>query len=153
VSALFDRENRPRRHPRDVDEDTAEIPTSATIDPHDPDLTYDPTESGRSRLRPTIRARRIQTVLLLGAYAPACLGSAWLAVLAYLRFNALVMVMMIAAAMWLGRDAVGLVRWLVHLSRPDASLQPPQLSRLQRVVACVLAAMYAYLLLDWLLHQ
>ncbi len=63
------------------------------------------------------------------------------------------MVMMIAAAMWLGRDAVGLARWLHHLDRPDASLQPPRLSRLQRVVACVLAATYAYLLIDWLLHQ
>jgi len=149
---MFDRENQPRRQPRD-DEDTAEISVPATIDPHDPDLTYDPADADRGRLRPTIRARRIQTVLLLGAYVPACLGSAWLAVLAYLRFNALVMVVMIAAAIWLGRDAVGLARWLHQLDRPDASLQPPQLSRLQRVVACVLAATYAYLLIDWLLHQ
>jgi hypothetical protein len=91
VSALFDREIPPRRQPRD---DAAEIP--APIDPHDPDLGYDPTDADRSRPRPTTRARRIQAILLLGAYAPACLGSAWLAILAFLRFNVLVMVMMIA---------------------------------------------------------
>jgi hypothetical protein len=148
VSALFDRENPPRRQPRD--DDTAEIPGPAIIDPYDPDLTYDPAEADRGRLRPTIRARRIQTVLLLGAYVPACLGSAWLAVLAYLRLDSLVMVTMIAAAIWLGRDAVRLVRWLAGL---DQAAQPPRLSRLQRVVACVLAATYVWLLVDWLLHQ
>jgi hypothetical protein len=148
VSALFDREHPPRRHPRDVDDDTAEIPVP--IDPHDPDLTDDPADADRSRLRPTVRVRRIQTVLLLGAYAPACLGSAWLAFLAFLRLNALVMVMMIAAAIWLGRDAVRLARWLVHL---DHAAQPQRPSRLQRVVACVLAATYLWLLIDWLLHK
>jgi len=149
VSALFDRENPPSRHPRD--DDTAAIPApDLGYDPHDPDLTYDPADADHGRLRPTTRARRLQTVLLLGAYTPACLGSAWLAVLAYLRFNALVMVMMIAATIWLGRDAVGLARWLAGL---DQAVQPPRLSRLQRVVASMLAATYSWLLIDWLLHQ
>ena len=147
MSALFDRENLPRRQPRD--DDTAEIPVPAIIDPHDPDLTYDPAEADRGRLRPTSRARRIQAALLLGAYTLASLGSAWLAVLAFLRLNSLVMVTMIAAAMWLGRDAWRLGRWL---ARPDTAAQQ-ELSRLQRVIAVVLAATYAYLLLDWLLHQ
>ncbi len=146
MSALFDRENPPPRQPRD--DDTAEIPVPAIIDPHDPDLTYDPAEADRGRLRPTSRAR-IQTVLPLGAYTLASLGSAWLAVLAFLRLNSLVMVTMIASAMWLGRDAVRLVRWL---ARPDTATRQ-ELSRLQRVIAIVLAATYAYLLLDWLLHQ
>lgn len=87
------------------------------------------------------------------AYTPASLGSAWLAILAFLRLNAIVMVLMIAATIWLGRDAVGLARWLVHLGRTDAILQPPRLSRLQRLVAYVLAGTYAWLLVDWLLHQ
>jgi len=43
VSALFDRENPLRRHPRD--DDTAEIPGPATIDPYDP--------------RPHLRPRRV----------------------------------------------------------------------------------------------
>jgi len=150
VSALFDRENPPSRHPRD-DDTTTDIPApDLGYDPHDPDLTYDPADADHGRLRPTIRARRIQTVLLLGAYTPACLGSAWLAILAYLRLNSLVMVMMTAAAIWLGRDAVRLARWLTGL---DQAAQPPRPSRLQRVVASVLAATYIWLLIDWLLHQ
>jgi hypothetical protein len=94
----------------------------------------------------------------------ACLGSAWLAVLAWLHLDAIVMVLMLAVAIWfsvdavslirwLGRDTVGRVRWLVQFGRPDASVQPPRLSRLQRVVAGVLAPTYAWLLVDWLLHQ
>ena len=162
MSALFDRENPlPRRPPED---DTAEIYPPATIDPRDPDLTYDPAEADRARLRPTTSERRIRPVLLLGAYAVACLGSAWLAILAFLRLNPIVMVMMVAATIWLsldtvslirwlGRDTVGQVRWLVQFGRPHASVQQPRLSRLQRVVACVLALTYAWLLVDWLLHQ
>jgi hypothetical protein len=147
VSALFDHENPPRRQP---DDDTAEIPVPGTIDPHEPDDGSLPaTIHEHSRLRPTTRTRRLKASFLLGAYTCACLGSAWLAVLAFLRLNSLLMVMMIAAAMWLGRDAVRLARWLGH---PDHAAQP-QLSRLQRVVASVLAVMYAYLLVDWLLHQ
>jgi hypothetical protein len=162
VSALFDRENPPPRRPRD--DDTAEIPTPAIVDRHDPDLTYDPADADRARPRPTIRARRIHTALLLGAYLSACLGSAWLAILAFVRLNAIVMVLMIAATIWLGRDTVSLirwlgrdtvgpVRWLVQFGRPDASVQQPRLSRLQRVGACVLAVTYAWLFIDWLLHQ
>jgi hypothetical protein len=162
VSALFDRENPPPRRP--PEDDTAEIPRSAAIDPHDPDLTYDPAEADRARPRPTTGDRRIRPVLLLGAYAVACLGSAWLAILAFLRLNPIVMVMMIAATIWLGldtvslirwlgRDTVGRDRWLVQFGLPRASVQPPRLSRLQRVVAGVLAVTYAWLFVDWLLHQ
>jgi hypothetical protein len=166
VSTLFDREHPPRRdigHAGDgADDDTAEIP--ATVDRHDPDLTYDPADADRARLRPSLRARRRQMVLLLGAYVPACLGSAWLTILAFLRLNPIVMVLMIAATIWLGldtvslirwlgRDTVSRVRWLVQFGRPHASVQQPQLSRLQPVVACVLAVTYAWLLVDWLLHQ
>jgi hypothetical protein len=164
VSALFDREHPPRRHAHRVDDDTAEIPQPATVDPHDPDRTCDFADADRHRRRPTARARRIRTALLLGAYVSACLGSAYLAFLAFLRLNPIVMVLMIAAAIWLGgdavslihwlgRDTVGRVRWLVQFGQPHASVQPPRLSRLQRVVACVLAPTYAWLLVDWLLHQ
>jgi hypothetical protein len=125
VSALFDRENPPRRHPRDDDDDTAEIPVPATTDPDQPDDADDgdfsAADHARGRLRPTTRTRRLKASLLLGAYTLASLGSAWLAVLAFLRLNAIVMVMMIAAAMWLGRDAVRLARWLGHL---DHGTQP-----------------------------
>ena len=145
MSALFDREHPPRRHPRDAD--TAEIPVPATTDPDDGDFAA--TDHEPDRLQPTSRTARLKASLLLGGYTLASLGSAWLTVLAWLRLNALVMVMMIAAAMWLGRDAWRLGRWLV---RPDAAAQP-ELSRLQRAVAGVLAATYAYLLLDWMLHQ
>jgi hypothetical protein len=162
VSALFDRENPPPRRP--PEDDTAEIYPAATIDPHNPDLTYDPAEADRARLRPTTSDRRIRPVLLLGAYTVACLGSAWLAILAFLRLNPIVMVMMVAATIWLGHDTVSLirwlgrhtvgrVRWLVQFGRPHASPQQPRLSRRQRVVACVLAVTYAWLLVDWLLHQ
>jgi hypothetical protein len=147
-----------------VDDDTAEIALPATVDPHDPDLTYDPADADSGRLRLTSRARRIRTALLLGAYMCACLGSAWLAFLAFLHLNAIVMVLMIAAAMWLGvdavrlirwlgRDTVGRVRWLVQFGQPHASVQQPRLSRVQRLVACVLAVTYAWLFVDWLLHQ
>jgi hypothetical protein len=164
VSALFDREHPPRRHAHGVDDDTAEIPQPAIVDPHDPDLTYDPADANRHRRRPTTRARRLRTALLLGAYAAACLGSAWLAFLAFLRLNPIVMVLMIAATIWLGGDAVrlirwlgrdtlGRVRWLVQLGRPHASPRQPRPSRLQRLVASVLAPTYAWLFVDWLLHQ
>ena len=163
MSALFDREHPPRRQPHGVDDDTAEILVPATVDPHDPDLTYDPADADRARQRPS-RVRRIRTALLVGAYVSACLGSAWLAFLAFLRLNAIVMVLMIAAAIWLGgdavslirwlgRDTVGPVRWLVQFGRPETSVQQPRLSRLQRVVACVLAPTYVWLFVDWLLHQ
>jgi hypothetical protein len=59
------------------------------------------------------------------------------------------MVAMTGAAIWLGGGAVSQRRWL---GRPYA-IARPQPSRVQRVVACVLAALYAYLLVDWLLHQ
>jgi hypothetical protein len=164
VSALFDREHPPRRRSHGVDDDTAEIPLPATVDPHDPDLAYDPADADRARRRPIARARRIRTALLLGAYVSACLGSAWLTVLAWLRLNPIVMVLMLAAAIWLGgdavrlirwlgRDTVGRIRWLVQFGRPHASPQQPRLSRLQRVVASVLAVTYAWLFVDWLLHQ
>ena len=163
MSALFDREHPRGGHAHGVDDDTAD-PQPATVDPHDPDLTYDPADADRHRRRPTARARRIRTALLLGAYVSACLGTAWLAFLAFLRLNPIVMVLMIAATMWLGvdavslirwlgRDTVGRVRWLVQFGRPHASPQQPRLSRLQRVVACVLAVTYAWLFVDWLLHQ
>jgi hypothetical protein len=148
VSALFDRENSPRRHPHEVDADTAEIPSFTTGNPHDPDAGYPPPEGDGVRLRPTTRARRIQLVLLLGAYMAAVLGSAWLAVLAFLRLNAIVMVLMTVAAVWLGLEAVGLARWLL-----GHTLQQPRPSRTQRLVAGVLAVTYAFLLADWLLHQ
>jgi hypothetical protein len=146
VSALFDREHPPRRPVRDVD-DTAEIPVP-TIQPDQPDDDLAPAGAEESgRLRPSTRTR-LKASLLFGAYTAACLGSTWLAVLAFLRLNAVVMVLMIAAAMWLGLDAVRLGRWLL-----DGCEQAMRLSRLQRVVACVLAATYAWLFVDWLLHQ
>jgi hypothetical protein len=162
VSALFDREHPPPRRP--PDDDTAEIHPPATIDPHDPDLTYDPADADRARLRPTTGNRRIRPVLLLGAYVVACLGSAWLTVLAWLHLDAIVMVLMVAATIWLGsdtvrlirwlgRDTAGRVRWLVQFGRPHASVHQPRPSRLQRLVACVLAVTYAWLLVDWLLRQ
>ena len=151
MSALFDRENPPHRHPRDAD-DTAEIPIPAAIDPHQPDDGSLPAVDHQGgRLRPTSRTARLKASLLLGAYTLATLGSAWLTVLAWLRLNAIVMVIMTFAAIWLGGDGVRLARWL--LRHPDPGVAAPRPSRLQRVVASVLAATYAYLLLDWLLHQ
>jgi hypothetical protein len=89
-------------------------------------------------------------VLLLAAYVPASLGSAWLLVLAFLRLNLPVMVVMCGAVVWFVPDTVRLARWLHRL---DRGAQPPRPSRLQRLVAGPLAAAYAYLLIDWLLHQ
>ena len=147
MSALFDREHPPRRHPRD--DDTAEIPAPATINP---DTGSVPAGGGdeHGRLRPTRRARRLQASLLLGVYAPASLGSAWLAVLAFLHLNLPVMILMCGALVWLMPNTVRLARWR---GRPDHGAQPPRRSRSQTPVAGLLAAAYAYLLVDWLLHQ
>jgi hypothetical protein len=147
VSALFNREHPPRRHPHDGDDTTAEIPvpTIHLDQPDDAPSSADGDEQGR--LRPTARTR-LKAGLLLGVYACATLGSVWLMVLAFVRLNSVVMVLMIGAAMWLGRDAIRLGRWLF-----DGCAQAMRLSRLQRVVACVLAATYAWLFVDWLLHQ
>jgi hypothetical protein len=144
VSALFDRDHPPRRRPRDADDDTAEIPIPTT---HTPD--HD--DQDRGPLWPTTRARRLQATLLLAAYVPASLGSAWLLGLAFLRVNLLVMLLMCGALVWLVPDTVRLARWLRH---PDQDAQPPQLTFQQRLVASLLAAVYAYLLIDWWLpHQ
>ncbi len=147
MSALFDRDHPPRRHPRDADDDTAELPTTHIPDhaDHDP-----PDDQDRGRLRPTIRARRIHASLLLAAYVPASLGSAWLLGLALLRVNLLVMVLMCGALVWLVPDTVRLARWLGH---PDQDAQPPRLTFQQQLVAGLLAALYAYLLIDWWLLQ
>ena len=147
MSALFDREHPPRRHPRD--DDTAELPIPTT---HIPDhADHQPDHQDRGRLRPTTRARRLHASLLLAAYVPASLGSAWLLGLALLRVNLLVMVLMCGALVWLVPDTVRLARWLGH---PDQDAQPPRLTFQQRLVASLLAALYAYLLIDWwLLHQ
>ena len=147
MSALFDRDHPPRRRPRDAD-DTAEIPvpTYTTTDHADDP----PDDQDRSPLRPTTRARRIQGVLLLAAYVPASLGSAWLLGLAFLRVNLLVMVLMCGALVWLVPDTVRLARWLGH---PDQDAQPPRLTFQQQLVAGLLAALYAYLLIDWWLLQ
>jgi len=149
VSALFDRDHPPRRRPRDADDDTAEIPvpTYTTTDhADDPPIGQD-----RSLLRPTTRARRIQGVLLLAAYVPASLGSAWLLGLAFLRVNLLVMLLMCGALVWLVPDTVRLARWLANL---DDGAPPPRLSFHQNLLVSLLAAVYAYLLIDWwLLHQ
>jgi len=149
MSALFDREHPPRRNPRG-DEDTAEIPIPTTIEPHQPDDS--PPSSGHQQRRPQplSRATRLKTALLLGAYTIAALGSVWLTVLAFLRLNAIVMALMVGAAIWLGGDGVRLARWL--LRHPDPGVAAPRPSRLQRVVASVLAVTYAWLLVDWLLH-
>ncbi len=136
MSALFDREHPPRRHPPEVDADTVEIPVPGAHQP--------------GRLRPTTRTHRIQASLLLAAYVPASLGSAWLLVLAFLRLNLPVMVVMCGALVWFVPDTVRLVRWLRRLA--DLA-QRPRLSRLQILVASLLAAVCAYLLVDWLLHQ
>jgi uncharacterized iron-regulated membrane protein len=146
VSALFDREHPPRRQPRS-DEDTAEIPIP-TVEPPQPD-DPDPAADQQRRPQPQSRATRLKAALLLGAYTSAALGSVWLTVLAFLRLNAIVMALMVGAAIWLGGDGVRLARWY---ARPHATTRPP-LSRLQRLIACVLAVLYAYLLVDWLLHQ
>ena len=144
MSALFDREHPPRRH---GDDDTAENLIPTTVEPHQPDGTR-PSGYQESPPQSLSRSPRIKTTLLLGVYTPATLGSAWLAILAFLRLNAIVMVLMTVAAVWLGLEAVGLARWLLGHAR-----QQPRPSRVQRLVACVLAVTYAFLLLDWLLHQ
>ncbi len=148
MSALFDRDHPPRRHPRDADDDTAEfpVPTTHTRDHAD----HAPPDEDRGRLRPTTRARHLQATLLLAAYVPASLGSAWLLGLALLRVNLLVMVLMCGALVWLVPDTVRLARWLRH---PDQGAQPPQLTFQQKLVASLLAALYAYLLIDWWLLQ
>jgi hypothetical protein len=147
VSALFDRDHPPHRRARDADDDTAELPVPTDT----PDYADDPpVDRHLGRLRPTTRARRIQGGLLLAAYTPASLGSAWLLGLALLRVNLLVMFMMCGALVWLLPDTVRLARWLRHL---DDAAQPPRLTFQQRLVASLLAALYAYLLIDWwLLH-
>jgi len=148
VSALFDRDHPPRRHPRDTDDDTAELPIPTYTPDH---ADAPPNDQDRGRLRPTTRARHLQATLLLAAYVPASLGSAWLLGLALLRVNLLVMLLMTGALVWLVPDTVRLARWLGH---PDQDAQPPQLTFQQRLVASLLAALYAYLLIDWwLLHQ
>jgi hypothetical protein len=144
VSALFDRDHPPRRHPHDADDDTAELPIPTT---HTPDHADD---QDRGRLRPTTRARRLQASLLLAAYVPASLGSAWLLGLAFLRVNLLVMLLMSGALVWLVPDTIRLARWL---RQRDQGAQPRRLAFQQRLVASLLAALYAYLLIDWLLHQ
>ncbi len=152
MSALFDREHPPRRHPRNAaDDDTAPIRVPATYNPHDLDGGYGPPiDYDSSRPRSTTRTRRLQASLLLAAYTTANLGSAWLLVLAFLRLNLPVMLVMCGALVWLAPDTVQLARWL---ARPDDGAQRPRLSRLQTIVASVLAGVYAYLLVDWLLHQ
>jgi hypothetical protein len=147
VSALFDREHPPRRQPRD--DDTAEISIPTTEPDQTNDIPDPAAGNQQRRLQPISRATRVKAALLLGAYASAALGSVWLTVLAFLRLNAIVMVLMVGAAIWLGGDGVRLARWL---GRPHATTRP-HLPRGQRVVACVLAVTYAYLLVDWLLHQ
>jgi len=150
VSALFDRDHPPRRHPHDADDDTAELPIPTTHTPDHDD--HDPSDlQDRGRLRPTTRARRLHATLLLAAYVPASLGSAWLLGLAFLRVNLLVMLLMCGALVWLVPDTVRLARWLRHL---DRGAQPPRLTFQQKLVAGLLTALYAYLLIDWwLLHQ
>jgi hypothetical protein len=151
VSALFDRDHPPRRHPHGADDDTAELPVPAADTTHDRDhADHPPVDHDRGRLRPTTRARRLQASLLLGAYAPASLGSAWLLVLAFLRLSLPVMVLLCGALVWLVPDTVRLARWL---ARVDHGAQRPRLPRSQRLVAGLLAVVYAYLLVDWLLHQ
>jgi hypothetical protein len=153
VSTLFDREHPPRRHSYAADDDTVEI-SVPTIDVHDPDLTYDPAEADRGRLRLTLRARRLQAALLLAAYVPASLGSAWLGFLAFLRINFAVMAVMCGALAWLVPDTVRLARWLYQLGRRRAGRRPPpRLSRVKHLIPSVLAGAYAWLLADWLLHQ
>jgi len=148
VSTLFDREHPPRRYPRGADEDTVEIPVPDTDIPDSGDDV--PAEQDGGRLRPTIRARRLQAVLLLAAYIPASLGSTWLLFLAFLRTNLTVMLVMCGALVWFVPDTVRLARWLHRL---DHGARRPRLSRLQNLVASVLAGVYAWLLVDWLLHQ
>lgn len=151
MSALFDRDHPPRRHLRDADDDTTELPVPAADTPHHRDhADHPPVDHDRGRLRPTTRARRLQAILLLGAYAPASLGSAWLLALAFLRLNFPVMVLMCGALVWFVPDTARLARWLARLAH---GAQRPRLSRSQEVVAGLLAATYAYLLVDWLLHQ
>ncbi len=150
MSALFDCEHPPRRQPHDADDDTVEIPVPVPA-ADTPDDTAD--QQGRGRLRPTVRARRLQAVLLLAAHAPASLGSAWLLVLAFLRSNFAVMVVMCGALVWLVPDTLRLARWLHQLGRRGAGLRPPWLSRSKNLIASVLAGVYAWLFIDWLLHQ
>ncbi len=147
MSTLFDREHPPRRYPRGND-DTVEIPVPATNTSHGADDASADQDGGR--LRPTIRARRIQASLLLTAYTSASLGSTWLLFLAFLRTNLTVMLVMCGALVWLVPDTVRLARWLHRLNH---GAQRPRVSRLQQLVASVLASTYAWLLVDWLLHQ
>jgi hypothetical protein len=60
------------------------------------------------------------------------------------------MLVMCGALVWFVPDTVRLARWLHRL---DHGARRPRLSRLQKLVASVLASTYAWLLVDWLLHQ
>jgi hypothetical protein len=133
-----------RQHPR-----SSSPCRRATPNPYDLDAACPPADADGGRL-PTTRARRNQLVLLLGAHVVAVLGSAWLTILAFLRLNSIVMVVMAAAVIWLAPDTVRLTRWVCRL---DGAAKPVRPSRSQNLIACLLAVLYAYLLVDWLLHQ
>lgn len=150
MSALFDRDNPPRRQPY-ADDDTAEIPipTGSPCSEYGDPAHHRPGSQPRS----TGRSRRRKNRLLLVVCTTACLGSAWGLGLALLRLNLTVMLLMTGLVVWLLPDTVRLARWLHQPDRPDADAdaQPVRLSLQQKLIASVLAVLYAYLLLDRLL--
>jgi hypothetical protein len=62
MSALFDREHPPRRHPRN-DEDTAEIPIPTTVEPPQSDDDPDRAADQQRRPQPQSRATRVKAAL------------------------------------------------------------------------------------------
>jgi hypothetical protein len=127
VSAIFDR--------HDPDDDTAELGPPIPTDHH-------ATHARPSRPRPTTGLRRAWGVAIFCCYLVTLASAAWLLAEAFLHLQALVMVLAVAALIWLGPDARRLYQWL-H-SAPKTGQAIP-VSRLAQLVVCVITALDLFL--------
>jgi hypothetical protein len=131
VSAIYDR--------HDPDDDTADLgPPIPDTDHHEAVTSY----VRPSRLRPSTRLRRVHGVAVFCCYLVTLASAAWLLAEALLHVQALVMVLAVAALIWLGPDAHRLYQWL--RTAPDAGQAIP-VSRLAQLVVCVITALDLFL--------
>jgi hypothetical protein len=130
VSAIFDQ--------HDPDDDTAELGPPLRDTDHD---QADSADARPSPLRPT-GLRRLHGMAIFCCYLVTLVSAAWLLAEALLHLQAPVMVLAVAALIWLGPDARRLYQWL--RTAPDAGQAIP-VSRLAQLVVAVITALDLFL--------